>query len=194
MLRCCGYRAYRYMRPLLRAGNILAPAFYRTREKGMGASHLVRGSAAVAAAPSRTRQARRQTARRPQTPNDTFWRRYGFDGDPRHGNSCDAYLAPNTVTVGRAWPIFAGELRPVRAAGRRAARWQALLYREDRERGLHAAQAGVGRQPAVGSARVPKGRRHVLVHAAGVDARQVHTARHGPSRPASRWSNPRCWP
>ena len=75
----------------------------------MGASQMVGGSAAVAAATFRTRQARRQTARRSQTPNDTFWHRYDLDGDPWHGNSCDAYLDPNTVTVGKAWPIFAGE-------------------------------------------------------------------------------------
>jgi glucoamylase len=50
------------------------------------------------------------------TPNGTFWHRYNFDGygeeldgDPWHGNDCDAYLNPDIVTVGRAWPIFAGE-------------------------------------------------------------------------------------
>jgi hypothetical protein len=75
----------------------------------MGASQLVGGSAAVVAAPSRTRQARRQTARRPQTPNGTFWYRYDFDGGPRHGNSCEAYLEPHMVTGGGAWSIQAGE-------------------------------------------------------------------------------------
>ena len=40
---------------------------------------------------------------------------------PWHGNPCDAYLNPNIVTVGRAWPIFAGEyelLAGGRATGR----------------------------------------------------------------------------
>jgi glucoamylase len=50
------------------------------------------------------------------TPNGTFWHRFNYDGygeeldgDPWNLNNCDDYKNPDLRTVGRLWPIFAGE-------------------------------------------------------------------------------------
>jgi glucoamylase len=50
------------------------------------------------------------------TPNGTFWHRFNYDGygeeldgDPWNLNECDDYKDPDLRTVGRIWPIFAGE-------------------------------------------------------------------------------------
>jgi glucoamylase len=50
------------------------------------------------------------------TPNGTFWHRFNYDGygeeldgDQWNLNDCDDYKDPTLRTVGRVWPIFAGE-------------------------------------------------------------------------------------
>ena len=85
------------------------------------------------------------------TPNGQFWHRYNFDG---YGETADGSPFPGDGNRGRLWPLLAGERGEYElATGDRRARGEAARrHRRDRERGIDAARAGLGRPAAAGRA------------------------------------------
>jgi glucoamylase len=87
------------------------------------------------------------------TPTGTFWHRYEFDGygEKRDGSPCDVSQPDTFQTIGRIWPIFAGE------------------------RGEYELAAGSSASARLTARALPPpaGRGDVVGHAAGVVARAV---------------------
>ena len=102
------------------------------------------------------------------TPNGRFWHRFNFDGygEQKDGSEWNFGFPPNraprvwenNLTIGRIWPIFAGERGEYElAAGSRPRPARARRDGARRRRRPHDARAGLGPVPALGQPGFPKG-------------------------------------
>jgi glucoamylase len=85
------------------------------------------------------------------TPNGSFWRRYNFDGygETREGGPWEISEQDTGRTLGRAWPIFAGERGEYAlAAGQPADTWLAAMARSGNDGYLLPEQVWDGRPPS----------------------------------------------
>ena len=136
------------------------------------------------------------------TPNGRFWHRFNFDGygEKKDGSIWDVGLPANPTedwannqTIGRIWPIFAGERGEYEVAAgkpRRRARPPRLDGRRRRARPPDR-RAGLGPVPALGRRRAPARRVDALRVAARVVARPVRAPRVVDRRRAARSSSRR---
>ena len=123
------------------------------------------------------------------TPNGRFWHRFNFDGygETPTGGPWDLSDPDTFKTIGRIWPIFAGERGEYEllAGDRRAAAGRLGSMAGAANEGWHDPRAGLGREPALRPAGLPTRRGHPLGDAARVVARPVHppglVARRGPA-------------
>jgi glucoamylase len=85
------------------------------------------------------------------TPNGRFWRRYNFDGygETREGGPWEISEPDTGRTLGRAWPIFAGERGEYAlSAGQPADTWLAAMARSGNEGYMLPEQVWDGRPPS----------------------------------------------
>ena len=137
---------------------------------------------------SATRSASSTSGSAVDTPNGAFWHRYDFDGygEKKDGSNWDIGQPvnptedwANNATIGRIWPIFAGERGEYELLSRRPrvgarAPW---LDRRHRRARPHDRRAGVGPVPALRLRGLPARRGHAVRPAAGVVARPARAAR-----------------
>ncbi|WP_224367612.1 glycoside hydrolase family 15 protein [Hyalangium versicolor] len=86
-----------------------------------------------------------------ETPSGTFWRRYDFDGygETPEGGPWEISEPDTGKTLGRAWPIFAGERGEYAlSAGQPADTWLAAMARSGNEGYLLPEQVWDGRPPS----------------------------------------------
>jgi glucoamylase len=86
-----------------------------------------------------------------ETPNGPFWHRYNFDGygETREGNPWGISDPDTGLTLGRAWPIFAGERAEYAlAAGQPAAAYLEAMARSSNDGLLMPEQVWDGRPPS----------------------------------------------
>ena len=122
------------------------------------------------------------------TPNGRFWHRYNFDGygEKKDGSNWDINQPINpgedwidNSTIGRIWPIFAGERGEyeLAAGDRAAARGRLASMARDRRPGPHDRRAGLGPVPALGLRGLPARRGDAVGLPARVVARPARAAR-----------------
>ena len=107
------------------------------------------------------------------TPNGRFWHRFSFDGygETRTGGQWEITDDGAGQTLGRAWPLLAGERGEYAVmAGQDGAPYLASHGRR-RERERHDRRAGLGRPRADRRGLLRRRRGHPLGHAAAVVAR-----------------------
>ncbi len=108
-----------------------------------------------------------------------FWHRFSFDGygERRDGKSWRLFGEDTRRTLGRAWPIFAGERGEYELlAGRSAAAHLAAMAAAGNGGGMLPEQVWDGRAPT-GKSGFPTGRGDLLGDPAGVDSRAARQAR-----------------
>jgi Glucodextranase, domain N len=115
-----------------------------------------------------------------RTSTGTFWHRYTDDGygEMSDGSPWAINQSPGSqTTIGRGWPIFAGERGEYELAAGAQRGSTAACHGSERQRLRSAARAGVGSESAIRSAGVPIGHADALRHAARVDPRAADQAR-----------------
>ena len=134
------------------------------------------------------------------TPNGTFWHRFSFDGygETRTGAQWDVSDDGERKTLGRAWPLLAGERGEYAvAAGQSGAPYLASIAAAASGTDMIAEQVWDGRAPT-GQPCCQAGRGHPVRDAPAVVPRRAGPARldhpeRPPRRPADRSSHTDIW-